>query len=538
MRMTAHGRLANRLRRRNLSSKHHHGGGTGSATQVGTAKTGGGSPSTSRQGTVDFELSPWIPTTVDPFDAKKAAHLLRRAGFGAMPTEIDAILKVGVHRTVDLLTIPSNWGLQEYGSQMLPSGEVINVSQNVAYQRAQWVFEAVTTHFPLKEKMALFWHDHFSVGINNNTYTPMSVPHVNIFRRHGLGKFRDVLVEVARDPAMLFWLDNRINGASGRINENWGRELNELYTQGEGSGYTESDVKATSACFAGWSLINYNKYFYNTTYARAGAGSKTLLGQTIYNPTNQEQEGYQAIDVLLSQKATSEYVVRKIWSYFVAERPETNAVEQKLWDDIVVELAKRWKESGYDIRGLMSVILRCNYFNSSRAMRKLVKNPMEYTVGAIRALGAPTIGRYSLLGTRVELMGLPLFRYSNPSGLSDGTAWIDSQALINRYNFVDDLTQVSTTADFRTSWDPLVEVQRKSLYTSKAIVDHFVSILVDDAITSTVRQNLYDYMDYIDGTPTKQYVPYDSLPTNSQYRPAKIRGLVALIMILPEFNIN
>jgi uncharacterized protein (DUF1800 family) len=530
-------RLGSRLRRRAPATGI---GGTPQANTATASRSGSGGTGRGPQaGTVAFELAPYVPSAADPFDLVKAAHLMRRAGFGGKSDELATIVNIGVHRTVDLLVIPANWGLQTFGSQMLPTGEVLNLHNNLSHQQAQWIYEAAHTHFPLKEKMALFFHDHFSVGVNSSLETPLLPPHINIFRRHGLGRFRDILIEVSRDPAMLYWLDNRINGAGRQatVNENYGREILELYSLGVNGGYTQADVYDTSRCFAGWSLNYYNQFLYRPAYANAGAGVKNVLGTQIYNPSNQEREGYLLIDVLLQQKSTARYLVSKIWSYFVAERPPTNAVEQKLWDDVVEELATRWQAVDYDLRALMSTILRCNYFFSARAYRKLVKNPMEYLVGAIRGLGAPFIGRYSVLGVRLEAMGMPLFRYSNPSGHDDGVAWIDSQALINRSTFADDLTQVSTAADFRANWNPVDDVQRFNLTTRQAIVDHYIKVLVDDDVPAAVRQNLMDFMDYYDGTP-RVYSPYDQLASNSQYRVTKIRGLVHLLMTLPEYSLN
>jgi Protein of unknown function (DUF1800) len=529
-------RLGSRLRRRVSGTPMS--GQNGIQTQTAppfSTSPGGGQPRGGNS-TVDYELSPWIPTASDPFDLRKAAHLMRRAGFGASPEQLEQIVKIGPYRTIDLLVIPSTWGLQEYGSQMLPSGEILNLHYSLNDQRAQFIHEMATTKFPLKEKMAMFWHDHFSVGANSSNVYPMLLPHINIFRRHGLGKFRDMLVEVSRDPAMLWWLDNRINGASGKINENYGREILELYTVGVNGGYTQTDVEETSKCFAGWSLFNYNKFRYNTGYATAGYGWKLVMGRYIWSP-NQQTEGFILIDHLLSLKATSDYIVQKIWSYFVEERPRATGTAQKLWDDVVDELSKRWLAAKFDIRALMWVILSSNYF-MQRGPRKLVKNPAEAMVGAIRNLGTPPIQRYALLGFRMEQMGLALLRYGNPSGLDDGVAWIDSQALINRSNFYDELTQFSRTADFRVSWNPFTELTRKGVTKSKAIVDHLLDVLVDSAVSAPVRQTLYDFMDYYDGSPNPLKLPYDNLSSFDQRRDRKVRGLVQLIMILPEYQIN
>lgn len=538
MTRTAKRRLGNRLGRR--SSPLPQGLGAPQAAPGGSQQTNPGGRG-GKGTTVAFQLLPWTPSSKQPFDVKMAGHLIRRGGFGASPEQLAVMVKIGVHRTVDLLLIPSTTGLQEFGSQMLPTGEILNLHSNINHQRAQWIHEAATTEYPLKEKMALFFHDHFSVGVNNNVAVPTMLPHVNIFRRHGLGKFKDILVEVSKDPAMLYWLDNRINGQGRvpKINENYGREIIELYTMGEGPWYTQRDVQEASKCLAGWSLSYYNKYFYNTLFARAGAGIKVVLGTYINNFSNQERDGYQLIDVLLAQKQTSEYLTGKIWSYFVAERPPaSDATERKLWDGIVVELAARWKSANYDLRALMSVILRSNYFYSKRAIGKLIKNPMEYMVGAMRNSGTPFIGRYAILGFRLEQMGLALFRYGNPSGLDDGKAWIDSQAIINRSNYADDFTQVSTTRDFRINWNPARVLSKYNLKTRNAIVDHFLGALLHGAVPAAVRTNLLDYMDYYDGTPTKRYRPYDSLAANSIYRLTKVRGLVQLILTLPEYQVN
>lgn len=515
--------------------------GKGGKTGKGGARTAPRKAPLRRQplaANVAAELSPYQPSASRPFDKLLAAHLMRRAGFGATPQELDTIVQIGVHRAIDVLLLPSTQGLQEFGSVMLPTGEILNLHNTLSHQRGQWCYEAANTLHPLREKMALFWHDHFSVGANGGVTTPMMLPHINIFRRHGLGRFRDVLVEVSRDPAMLYWLDNRINGSRGKINENYGREVLELYTMGEGNGYTQQDVIEASRCFAGWSLSYYNQFLYRTSFARAGAGRKTVLGTQIYNPNNQEQEGYQLIDLLLSRSETAEYLVSKLWSYFVALRPETGAVEQKLWDEIVKELAKRWQNSGYDLRMLMSTMLRSNYFFSPRSVRRLVKNPMEYAVGALRNLGTPVIGRYYLVGTRIETLGLPLLRYTTPAGLQDGKGWIDSQALINRSNYANELTRVSKTSSFRNQWDPLQEVARMNLTTSKEIVDHHLAILVDGQVPAAVRQNLYDFMDYKDGATGPVRQTYDQLAATDVRRVNKIRGLVQLIMALPEYSIN
>lgn len=502
----------------------------GPSQTVALGSSGGGSI----QSDPATDLAPWRPKPGDAWDKKKAAHLLRRAGFGAKPEELDAIVALGMDRTVDILLTPNTAPLQAFGTQVLPNGEVLDLPYNLTDQRAQWIWEAATTSYPLKEKMALFWHDHFSVGAESATQTPLLIPHINLFRRHGLGSFRTLLVEVTKDPAMLYWLDNYLNGQARAgqpvINENYGRELLELYTMGATAGYTQQDVVEVSKCLSGWSLNGPNTFMWRANYHVTGP--KTVLGKLISNGnsgTQGMQDLYDLLDnVILPYPSTAEYMVTKIWNYFVAETIDVA---------VLTLLADRWRKDSFDIRSLMSVILRCNFFYSDRSMRTLVKNPMEYVVGAIRNTGLTPIGYYkgtnatNGLGYRVEQMGLPLLRYSNPAGLDDGVAWIDSAALIARANFANELTQVSQTAGFRARFDPFREILRANLQTAQQIVDHYVSILLDGDVPDGVRVALYDFMNRVDSGP--QPFTLTQAKVNE-----KVRGLVHLLLATPEYQIN
>jgi len=496
--------------------------GRGNRTVSSTAVGGsGGTVRSSTAATVTYDLSIWRPTSTDPWDSKKAAHLLRRAGFGAAPDEIDSVVKIGMDRTVDLLVIPSTWGIQPLGTVRLPHGETLNLTRSFTHQRAQWVYEAANTVFPLKEKMAVFWHDHWSVGAEGGIQVPLLPVHINLFRQHGLGSFRDMVIAVTRDPAMMYWLDNYINGRSGRINENYGRELLELYTQGVDRGYTETDVKEASRCLAGWSLTGYDKYLYRANYYQNVP--KKVIGKTFYHPTRPETEGFQLIDHLMSLDNTAQFIVEKIWAYFVSQEP---------YPALTKELARRWKLANYNIRLLMSLILRCNYFYSAKGMRSLVKNPMEYTVGALRNLGSPVVFRHDTVGFRVEQMGLPLLRYTNPAGLDDGTAWIDSASIITRSNFANEVTRDSTTAGIRINWDPFKDLDRAGAKTDVQIVDHYLKYMVDSSVPAQVRTNLIRFMNRANFTP----INFNGQSRFNQRQ--KIRGLVHVIMALPEYHVN
>jgi uncharacterized protein (DUF1800 family) len=401
-------------------------------------------------------------------------------------------------------------------------------------QRAQLLWECANTPYPLREKLTLFFLDHFSVGSENQNDQPLKIPHSNIFRRHGLGSFRQMLIEVTADPAMLLWLDNYLNGqpvsSVPRINENYGREILELYAMGVTSGYTQADVLAAAQCLSGWGLNGLNQFIYRPTWHLTGAKTFSAIfnNKVINNGTNGQQEGYDLIDMILGTQQCAEFMVTKIWEFFVSEKP---------YPQLVTMLANRFKQDGYNFRSLMNIVLRCNYFYSSLARRALVKNPVEFAVGALRSLASPgkaamQIGSYANLGSRIQAMGWALFGYANPAGLPDGIAWISTQSMIGRANFAAELTGKATgAATVISGFDPVAVLSRASSVSAEGIVDYLLDLLVDGEVPMPVRINLYDFMSRVDrGLDT--FVPTQPKIDN------KVRGLAHLILSLPEYQMN
>ncbi|MEZ5963834.1 MAG: DUF1800 domain-containing protein [Planctomycetota bacterium] len=475
------------------------------------------------------DLEPWRPSANDPWDRRKAAHLLRRAGFGASDEELDVIVSLGVDRMIDLLLTPDAVPLQAYGVRVLPHGEILDVTSNVTSQRALWLWECVHTVHPLKEKMALFWHNHFSVGVNKGGAENLSVTHVNVFRRSGLGSFRDLLLAVTRDPAMLLWLDNYLNGAVDRgvpkINENYGRELLELYSLGVGN-YTQADVVEASKCLSGWGVrdsYGSNEFVYWPE--KHVTGPKYVLGRTISNGSSGNegmQDVFDLVDTILEQPACARFLVEKVWKYFVSSDAP---------NDVLDDLAQRFRDDAYDVRSLMSIILRSKFFFSGRAIRQLVKNPVEFVVGAIRNLNTPVIESYSLLGDHVALMGLPLHRYLTPAGLPGGLDWLDAQSLLQRANFAEQLTRVQDPYHIKAHFDALHQVYRHNLRTAPEIVDFYVQFLLDGELPRTVRDFCVEFMHRVDW----ERRPFTFEPTLAD---RKVRGLVHILLSLPQYSIN
>jgi uncharacterized protein (DUF1800 family) len=478
-------------------------------------------------------LARWQPSPQDPWNLEKAAHLLRRAAFSGRPEELEAMVTLGMDRCVDLLLSVPSAPIPDHGAAVLPNGEYLDLSLK-EHQQGMWLFQMATSPWQLQEKLALFWHDHFATGIHKVLVAENMGRQINLFRTLGLGRFRDLLVGVSRDPAMLVWLDNWRNTAA-IPQENYGREILELFSMGVDGGYTEADVRAAARCFTGWTLESEwsNRYVFRAT--DHDDNPKQFLGITIHNPPPfGERDGLDAIDRILQMPQTARYLVKKLLEYFVHEAPSPAVVDL---------LAERFRQGGYHVRDLMSTILRSNLFYSGLALRTLVKSPIEHVIGAMRNLGITNVryggnSRFSPrnppngLGVRLLRTGFELLNYDDPSGAREGVAWLNSLTLIERGNAVLELIRVSGSA-VAAVMDPMREISRKSLATANQVVDHYLDILVDGQVPAAVRQSLQSFM-----VTRNNGLPYVFSVTDPAAVDVKVRGVIHLIMLLPEYLMN
>jgi hypothetical protein len=231
---------------------------------------------------------------------------------------------------------------------------------------------------------------------------------------------------------------------------------------------------------------------------------------------------YEMIDTILAQPACARFIVGKVWAYFVS----TDAPA-----DVLDDLAQRFRADAYDVRSLMSIVLRSRFFFSPRAIGQLVKNPMEFVVGAIRNLDRPVIEDYRLLGDHVELMGLPLHRYQTPAGLDGGLDWLDAQSVIQRANFAEQLTRMQDPYHIHAHYDALYQVNRLNLRTAEQIVDYFLGFLLDGRAPRAVRDFCLEFMNRVDWE-RRPFVFTQDLANR------KVRGLVHIILSLPQYSLN
>ena len=374
-------------------------------------------------------------------DLAMIAHLMRRAGFGASREELEERLATGYEETVEELLHPERqepvdiYEFLRYHHMQWKPGTLGGVGQ------VSWVWRMINTKAPLQEKMCLFWHQIFATGVSKVDHYDEITDMIDMFREKGMGKYRDLLIEVAKNPAMIYWLDNNENHATA-VNENWGRELLELFSMGV-SNYTEDDVRECSRAFTGWTMspklprFHMGRWDWYFEYKEDDHdnGDKTFLGET------GNFNGEDIIDIILKQPATARFVARHMYSFFVADEVQVPAwpVTPPRDPEAIDFLSKALFETDYDIRAVLRLLFNSDFFKAAQ-FRK-VKNPTEVVVSTLRmagdaALPSPEIYDWA---NHITYMGQELLNPPSVEGWHSGVEWINSGALMKRTNFVADM---------------------------------------------------------------------------------------------------
>ena len=382
-------------------------------------------------------------------DKPLLAHLLRRAGFGATFQELDRYGQIEYEATVDELLHPEQQPtieedvLERYYIDWKESRNIEGALTESVYR-----MNAYAGTRPLQEKIALFWHQVFATGLAKVLHEKTMLNQIDLFRQHGLSNFRDLLLHLAKDPAMIFWLDNNFNH-KGTPNENWGRELLELFSMGVGmdgqENYSEEDVRNAARAFTGWTIDDDNvasipfgktPWLFRYVPEDHDEDEKTFMGHT------GNFNGEDIIDIIVQQRATARFLSRHLYNFFVADEPQVAAWQHTPPGDpeAIKILEEEYFRSGYDIRSMLSVLFNSDFFKSDQARFAKVKSPAEVVVGTLHLLGDfkfPKRGIFEVaLGCRY--MGQDLLNPPSVEGWHTGEEWIDSGSLVERVNFVAD----------------------------------------------------------------------------------------------------
>ncbi len=501
------------------------------------------------------------------------AHLLRRAGFGASPEDIKAAAARGLAQTTDdllhpertpdpiqddaILTrladlIPDNKRTAKNGREFLP----------VPVVKMWWTHRMIASPRPLEEKMTLFWHGHFT-SRDGGQQGDLMLRQNQLFRANALGNFRTLTLAVSRDPEMLRYLNGNQN-VKAHPNENYGRELMELFTCGIGN-YTEDDVKAAARAFSGWNL-RAGEFAFNPN--QHDNDPKTFLGKT------GNWNGDDIVEMLVAHPATARRLCTQLCNFFLYADPEPAVVNA---------LVQSYYDSGYEMKAVLGTLLRSRAFYSDKARYAVIKCPAQYVVGSVKMLGlassldvqpaditrdndmaansagAPPnvtaaqkvrgarLGGLALLPNAMRNMGQDILDPPSVKGWDGGPAWINTATLLARINFANALSQ-SRQAFNGQFMQAAAFVQQNNLSTA-AWVDYLAQTLGPLPLSAQTRQALIDYADGADDSapPAVQNAALDTAAPFRQRRralrapfagrEARLRGVIPLIMATPEYQV-
>ncbi|PZC44210.1 MAG: Uncharacterized conserved protein, DUF1800 family [Chloroflexi bacterium] len=455
------------------------------------------------------------------------AHLMRRAGFGSNRDELERLATQGYDATVEQLVDPPDTmprADEELLFRHIPALETGGPSPVPG--AANWLFHMVNTQRPLEEKMAFFWHHVFATGnskVDNDNHLTIQV---RMFREHGMGNYRDLLLRIARNPAMIFWLDNNENHKSSP-NENWGRELLELFSLGVGH-YTETDVFECARAFTGWTIggkiprVPYHRFSWHYEFRpeEHDYGEKTFLGHT------GNFNGDDIIEIILQQPACSRFVARHLYNFFVADEAQVPAwnIEPPRDPDAIELLATTLVDSGYELKPVLRTLFLSDFFKD--AMYQKVKSPVEVVVGTLRLTGDLRGADPRLIPASQEssYMGQALHDPPSVEGWQTGRDWINSGSVVQRVNFVADQISNVDLPGVQRIVERVVASNGAQL-SPEALVDECVDLIGPVDVAPATRQELIAHAE-----------GEGPVATANGDTPRRVGDMLALIAATPEYQ--
>src|SRR5215471_603806 len=377
-------------------------------------------------------------------DIALMAHLLRRAGFGASRADLEAHAVQGYDATVEALLQPAAQPALEE-DLMVRYHPVYNHSGAIQVNVQQWVYWMINNPRQLQEKMALFWHMIFCAGHSKIDSGEEMVNMIGMFREHGMGNFRDLLMRLSTSQAMMYYLDNT-ESHKVAVNENYGRELLELFSLGVGKdeafNYTEDDVKACARAFTGWNAApayppfphGRSPWEFRFDPADHDDSEKTFLGET------GRWNGEDIVNIICKQPAAARFIARHLYNFFVEDEvpvPSWRQTPPKDTEAIKI-LEKAYFDSGYEIKAMLRALFTSNFFKAASVRFARVKSPAEMVVSILRMTdehrGEIKPGLFAI-SEEPKFMGMDLMNPPTVEGWHTGHEWIDSGTLVERINF-------------------------------------------------------------------------------------------------------
>ena len=473
-------------------------------------------------------------------DLALMAHLMRRAGFGATKAELEEYLTDGYEKTVEGLLVSE--GSNSINDALIrryhPDHSTTHDSGGAG---SYWLYRLVSTTEPLKEKIALFWNNIFATGYAKVTNGKPLSDQIRTFRDHGMGSLDNLLLQLSRDPAMIIWLDN-IDNHNGAINENYGRELLELFSMGVGN-YTEEDIKECSRAFTGWTVANadytkqlavrnsiwpYGKLAWRYEYNEEDHddGVKTFLGET------GNFDGQDIIDIICKQPATARFISRHMYHFFVADEPPVPQWPYKPPRDIeAIELLEStYFESGYNISEMLRVLFNSDFFKAEDCRYAKVKSPTELVAGVLRLTEEFASPKMEIAdrNNQVSYMGQQLFNPPSVEGWHQGLEWIETGSLTERVNFASQQLGDSQRSGVKRIIGNVIRDEDEYL-TAESYVDRCLDELGALEASSNIRDTLVQFAD-------DNGLPSINLSTDRESAEEKLSTVLSVVGSMPEFQ--
>jgi uncharacterized protein (DUF1800 family) len=481
-----------------------------------------------------------------------AAHLLNRAGFGGTPAEIEIVRKRGLAASVaELVEVkaeaaqvaPPDWAqphnIREIRMRMREVRDDpdqrkeklreirITEGKEILDLRRWWLERMMLGPAPFLEKMTLFWHGHFATSAQKVSDAYWMWLQNDRLRRNALGNFGTLTKKMSRDPAMMIYLDLQ-QSRKEHPNENWARELMELFTLGIGN-YSEHDVREAARAFTGYRIDLTTQQFRFVPFQQ-DSGTKTFMGRT--GPLN----GDQIIDIILTQRACAQFIGRKLWQFFVEDDPAPEMIDA---------VAARIRAHNYEIRPVLHEIFSSEEFYSERAMGTQIKSPVQYLVQTTKLLETELPSPF-VVQNAMRQMGQILFAPPNVKGWDGGKAWISTSTLLFRYNFASYLINGDDILPPRAIRRP----QGADLaFRRVAAADESIRrdpIDVGKFVPAELRDKPHDLVNFLSRRLFQSPAPEKETTVFVQYleahkaetSDATLRGLLHLMMSTPQFQLT
>jgi uncharacterized protein (DUF1800 family) len=454
-------------------------------------------------------FEPFVPDMANPFDARKAAHLLRRAGFGAAPAEVASAVAKGLEETIDDIFADAADEEQEFEKTFSAiNGKFVNGGDEGICQ-AWWIYRMLATRVPLREKLALFWHGHFATSVRKVEDTQLLLQQLDMFRRLGMGSFRELVLSVAKDPAMIEWLDGESN-VKEHPNENFARELMELFTCGIGN-YSEQDVLEAARAFTGWHREDVRFAFNAEVH---DAGTKKILGR------RGKFDGGDVIDLLMALPATGRFMARKLLRFFAAPNPT---------DDVLAEAAELYDRTQLNTKLFLRELFQSQYFFSDACLRSRIASPAEFVIGTVRTLNVrqPAL---DLVG-QLNNMGQELLAPPNVKGWDGEEKWINSTTLAARLTYAKSVPEMNSEGNGFQPHCPVEEFVSADNKSPVDIVEKLAQVLLQGELSPENRLEFEKFLLAGDDGPQPE-----AFRDDDGFRMMKVRQLLGVMLALPEYQ--